>query len=126
MKRYLIAILVLAVILSVILVNVSLMDTIAADFRERLEAIETLVRADDWEGAKAGMEAFAEEWDKKKTYLMALLDHQTIDKINLPLERIQGYLEYNDKPPFVAECRVLVETFSDIREGQKISLVNIF
>ena len=72
MKRYVIAIIVLAVILSVILVNVSLMDTIAADFGERLEAIETLVRADDWEGAKAGMEAFAEDWDKKKTYLMAV------------------------------------------------------
>ena len=67
-----------------------------------------------------------DNWEEKDKILSLYLEHNELEKINLSLKTIRGFLEVNIVNESVQEIEKCVATLDHIEEKQSFNLKNIF
>ena len=67
-----------------------------------------------------------EEWKEKDKILSLYLEHNELEKINLSLKTIRGFLEVNIVNESIQEIEKCIATLDHIEEKQAFNIKNIF
>lgn len=83
------------------------------------------VRASDFEGAKASLEALKIHWDNRRLFFAATQSHEDLDAVNAALLTAFFQLDDTCSDEFPAEIAEIKETIKKISEIQQLSIENI-
>lgn len=89
------------------------------------DKIITSLDVGDYERAKEETEKLSEYLDKKRTILAATGNHEELDKIEMNISEMSGYIDGQKKTDALSRCRVLDFLFDHLPNNYKMKLENI-
>lgn len=91
-----------------------------------LDNMKDKIHKDNWHSAITVYNSINEKWKNRSSFLMLILDHEEMEKVNLTLERTKEYISIKDKSLVLGEMASLKFFFNHIKEKESLSLKNIF
>lgn len=65
-------------------------------------------------------------WNKNRKGLEAVVDHNLLEQVSIPLSEAQAYLQYGKIAHCSASCQHLLQTLRALRDGQQMGFYNLF
>lgn len=96
------------------------------DINSVIANMENTISNDNWDSTLGLYNTVNEKWENTRKVLMLILDHEEMEKINLALERTEGYISAKNKSLTLGEVAALKYFFSHVKEKESLSLKNIF
>lgn len=93
---------------------------------DQLELVEQSVTSWKWDGAQGELATAQQRWDNTKTWWSVLLDHRTIDTIDISMRRLEKYIATQDISLSLGEVEVLIILFAQIHDSEGFNFSNIF
>lgn len=91
----------------------------------QLETVEQSVSTKQWKVAQTELNTAEQGWDKSKTWLTILLDHQEIDCIDMSIKRLEKYIMAQESSLSLGEVAALKLLVDHIYDTEKFTLQNI-
>lgn len=83
-------------------------------FTSALAQVETSIKNDDWQQAKASLETSKKAWKKMKPLLQVDIDHDYIKDIEDGFVKLDGYVATKDKPNSLVAVLLVKHTWGNI------------
>ncbi|HHV65813.1 MAG TPA: DUF4363 family protein [Peptococcaceae bacterium] len=109
---------------SSIFINYKIDDT-SEDIRAQLIQAEFDLRANNWDTALEKINQTYEQWSKAKNWWAMLLNHSTINSIDISYLRLQQFVGNQDLTLSLAELKVLLLLLEDVPKSETVRLKNI-
>lgn len=107
-----------------ILFNMNI-DNVTEEMREKQEEITRLLETGDFEEAEDEIEDLKEYIDEKMIVMASVVDHKSIDEIELCVAEIEGYAKEKDKVEALTRCKKLEHLISHLPINYSVTLQNI-
>lgn len=125
MKRLWMAVLLLAALLSLCLVNAWYSLTLTRQLSEQLDQAQALVEQDQWDQARSITQEVYDSWNGHHFYLHVFLRHSDTDQILRTFRQVIQYLDLEELDQYAAANADLVAQLELLSEMEQPSLVNI-
>ena len=125
MKYFAIPCAILALILSLSLLNAKAMDSYIVDWCEELNAAQTAADGGDWAEAEHRIRSVHEAWDEKQSYFHIVSVHAELDEAEALLAKSLSFARDRDDAEFRANTAELITQLRLLSEIQEISIKNI-
>ena len=125
MKTFVIALLVLAVLISGMFMYSGYIKRLENDFIKIIDEISELVNKDQWDEAREKNKDLKDFWEKSEKKLSFFNDHGDLDEIRLEIGDLNESISYTDtehSKKAIEEIRVL---FERLVKNESFSLENI-
>ena len=126
MKRLWMAVLLLAALLSLCLVNAWYSLTLTQQLSGQLNQAQALVEQDQWEQARSITQEVYHSWNGHHFYLHVFLRHSDTDQILRGFRALDQYLALEESDQYTAANAELICQLELLSEMEQPSLVNIF
>ena len=125
MKRLWMAVLLLAALLSLCLVNAWYSLTLTRQLSEQLDQAQALVEQDQWDQARSITQEVYDSWNGHHFYLHVFLRHSDTDQLLRTFRQVIQYLDLEELDQYAAANADLVAQLELLSEMEQPSLVNI-
>lgn len=100
-------------------------DGISQELTAECDAITGLLTAEEFSSAAERIEALSDYIDRKKIILASVINHESIDDIELCISEIEGYTDCKMSAEALVRCRKLAHLFRHLPANYSITLQNI-
>ncbi|MGI6449593.1 MAG: DUF4363 family protein [Desulfitobacteriia bacterium] len=100
-------------------------NTTSENILAELSEAEVQLRANDWEVALLKINETYEQWSVAKNWWAMILNHSTINNIEISYLRLQQYAGHKDQALAMAELKTLLLLLKDVPESEALRLNNI-
>jgi hypothetical protein len=83
-------------------------------FSNQLKQTENHIRTEDWEKAKASLEASKKTWRKLKPFLQVDIDHDYVNNMEEDFVKLDGYIATKEKADSLVTILLLQDTWDHI------------
>ena len=125
MKSFVTALVITAAIVAGSLFYSMHIDDLSQEMEKSNQEIMELLHAGDFEQAEERVQALSDFVDEKKIALATTMDHSELDRIEMNLSELRGYVEGGMKTDALARCEVLDVLFRHLPKNYKLKLENI-
>ena len=125
MSRFRIGVGLLTVLLAVCLWSQLRMARIQKPIAASVAQAEEFAARGDWFSATQTIQSARESWEKRRTFLSALADHQPLEDIECLFAMLQAYGEEQDEAEFRSACLDLNRRILAVKEAQEFSIGSI-
>ena len=115
----------LAALLALALWNARAVEKDVGPWCEILREASAAATREDWEAAKAHLDAFADSWQRRRTYYHIVLEHDELDDAEEFCARALSALSRRAGDAFAAETAALISQLRVLAEMQGLSVENI-
>lgn len=125
MKTFLVAMLVLAILITGVLTYSSYLIKAEGELISDIEEISDCVNREDWNEADEKTKALIENWKKHEAILAMFNDHEDLDEIRLSIGDLKDSISHSDvehTEKAITEFKILLER---LRKNESLSLENI-
>jgi len=91
-----------------------------------LESVEDSITVQKWELGQQELNAAHKNWEDDSIWWSILLDHQSIDNIDIHLKRLEKFISIQDLSQSLGELATLSLLFEQISGAERFTLENIF
>jgi len=126
MRSLFISTLVVILLITTWLTAYSFISQSVEELNSLLNNMEDKIYEDNWHSTLTVYNSINKKWKDTSKFLMLILDHEEMEKINLTLKRIKEYISVKDKSLILGEAAALKFFFNHIKEKESLSLRNIF
>lgn len=91
-----------------------------------LESVEDSVTDQKWESAQAVLNTAQQKWKGDNTAWSIILDHQTIENININMKLLEKYIGVQDVSQSIGEATTLRLLFEHISDTEMFTWENVF
>lgn len=92
----------------------------------QLDTVEQAISDQKWEVSLDALNKAQQRWDKSKSWLTILLDHQELDDIDVSIERLNKYIEAQSLALSLGELSTLRLQVGHISDSEQLTVRNIF
>lgn len=125
MKRFWMAVLLLAVLVALCLGNAWYSHTLTRQLAGQLTQAQDLVENDQWDQARAITRQVYDSWNSHHFYLHVFLRHSDTDQIMRTFRQVLQYLQLEELDQYAAANADLTAQLELLSEMEQPSLVNI-
>lgn len=125
MKYFYIPCAILALILSLSLLNAKAMDNYVTDWCEELNAAQEAAEGGYWAEAEHLIRSVHDVWDEKQSYLHIVSVHAELDEAEALLAKSLSFARDQDDAEFRANTAELITQLRLLSEIQEVSIKNI-
>lgn len=125
MKHWLSPLLVLALLLGASLWNARCVERSVEDWCAELEVSLALAQAEDWDGARASLDAVYASWSARQTYFHIMLEHAELDAAEALFATSRSFAWEEEGAEFRAGIAELITQLRLLREMEALSVKNI-
>ena len=125
MKSFITALVIAAVMVAGSIFYSAHLDDLSKEMAKDNEEITRLINEEDYEKAREKVQELSDFVDEKKIALATTMDHADLDKIEINLSELHGYVEGEMKTDSLARCKVLDVLFNHLPKNYKLKLENI-
>ena len=126
MSRFRIGVGLLIVLLVVCVFSQLRMDAIQKPIAAEVARAEACAAAGNWPGAEASAAQARSAWEKHRTFVAALADHQPLEDIECLFAMLEAYGQQQDETEFRAACQDLSRRILAVKEAQEFNLGSVF
>ena len=126
MSRFRIGVGLLAVLLAVCVWSQIKMAGIQKPIADTVIKAEKLAAQENWPAATLAVQSARDSWEKRRTFVSALADHQPLEDIECLFAMLDAYAQEEDKTEFRAACRDLNRRILAVKEAQEFTLGSVF
>lgn len=126
MTRFRIGVGLLIVLLAVCVLSQLRMGAIQKPIAAQVDRAQTLAAQEDWPAAGAAVAEARQEWERSRTFVSALADHQPLEDIECLFAMLEAYAREQDETEFQAACADLSRRILAVKEAQEFNLGSIF
>ncbi|MEG1858178.1 MAG: DUF4363 family protein [Pseudoflavonifractor sp.] len=125
MKRFYIALLLLAALFSATLYNAHFLNTLTSQLTDLLAQAELAAEAQQWGDAEELTQHANHLWQEHTMYLHILLRHNDTDDVNLGFREVQALILKQDAADYTAANARLMVEIELLYEAEQLSLRNV-
>ncbi len=107
MKKFIISLLLLAVLTGLIIVHSVVMLKFGKEAGKMAETIKQSAQNDEWERVRADIKEFEALWEKRRTWAALTMRTNVIEEIDISMEQSRTYAINETKPDFLGEFIML-------------------
>ena len=126
MTRFRIGVGLLIVLLAVCVLSQLRMGAIQKPIAAQVDRAQTLAAREDWPAAGAAVAEARQEWERSRTFVSALADHQPLEDIECLFAMLASYAREQEGTEFQAACADLSRRILAVKEAQEFNLGSIF
>ncbi len=126
MSRYWYALIGVVLLIVIIGGGMFYVNQVTNQMESLVKETQAMLKQENYEQAEHLLQDCKTLWDKKRNRLEAMVDHNLVDQVNIPLSEAQAYLQYGKTAHCVASCQRLLQTLRALRDGQQIGFYNLF
>lgn len=126
MTRFRIGVGLLIVLLAVCVLSQLQMGAIQKPIAAQVDRAQALAAREDWPAAGAAVAEARQEWERSRTFVSALADHQPLEDIECLFAMLEAYAREQDETEFQAACADLSRRILAVKEAQEFNLGSIF
>lgn len=126
MKRYWFAVIIAILVACVIAGGTLYIRKVSLEMEQLIQSAEKALREQDGDTALQKLQEGEKLWQQRQNLLEAVLDHTAVENVSIPLSEAVAYLEYGQPVHCAANCKALIQTLQDLRDGQQFSFYNLF
>ena len=126
MTRFRIGVGLLIVLLAVCVLSQLRMGAIQKPIAAQVDRAQPLAAREDWPAAGAAVAEARQEWERSRTFVSALADHQPLEDIECLFAMLEAYAREQDETEFQAACADLSRRILAVKEAQEFNLGSIF
>lgn len=126
MRTVMTILIIVALLLGGSFISYRFIQTTTVMIGDKLATVEQSVSNRNWELAKNELVTAQHSWEKSNRWWSILIDHNSIDAIDLSMKRLEKYIETENFSHSIGEVSTLKLQFKSIYESEKLSLKNIF
>lgn len=125
MNRIYLALLIVFVIFSGCIFEVSSVNKITDDLSMKVQSAEEYVVNNDLSSAVEVMDQINNLWDKKYAFFAIFIPHDRLENIDQSLKSIRAGLKNNEKEQFFSESEKVKASIKSLRETESAKIQNI-
>lgn len=118
MNRYWYGLIGLGLLITVIVFEVCYVCHTTVRMEEMLSSAEEQLVAENDEASLDFFNQSAEYWKKNQTVLELVLDHSTVEQVDILLTEARAFLQYRNRGETAAVCRSLLQQLRSVREDR--------
>lgn len=126
MKKFIIALIVLAAILSASVISIKSFNKSSNEIVKMVEKTSDLAASSRWKEAYDEISSIETKWNKTERFWAMLIDHMEIDGIEESLIKSKKYIETQNISLSLAELDSLKFSVEHIYKKELVNLKNIF
>ena len=126
MKRIWFGVALLFVMLILGLGSSNLMERIHENQAEDLSRAAECAMADNWAGAEKYLQSARREWDRNRSLISGLSDHEPMDQAEGLFSQLEVFAASRDRVSFGSTCRYLSSQLEALGKSHSLSLPNFF
>lgn len=126
MKRLLLSAAILAVVITVSIMGLNMLEKTYEDVNEALSQSEACVRIGDYGAAETYCKAAEDIYVKAEKYLSAFVNHSTLDDIGVSIAQIEPFTEKGEEAEFFSHCEAAKTSLKHLKNDMVISFKNLF
>lgn len=126
MKKEIFAALLLAVILTLSIINTACIDKITGTVSDNVAEVHSLVISHQWSEAEALLEETIDYWRSKDDYIHSVLNHEAADYVTDDLFELLGFVYSQDDAMSRSHSELILESLEDLRKFEHIHICSIF
>jgi Flp pilus assembly protein TadG len=97
----------------------------ASAMESRVEAAARETAAENWDGARAEIEALKSEIGKHEGWLSLFINEKTLQRVGETLARAKGYIELENREEALVSCAALTFEIQFMKENESFNLKNL-
>lgn len=125
MKGVIISVCIAAVIVAGSIAYTNHMESVSQELAEINERIMEYLEDMDYDEAHGETERLMEYLDKNRTILAATGNHEELDKIEMNISEMSGYINGKQQTDAISRCKVLDFLFEHLPKNYQMKLENI-
>lgn len=126
MSRFRIGVGLLLLLLAVCVLSQVRMGAIQKPIAAAVDRAQSLAARGDWTRAGAAVADARRAWEKNRTFVAALADHQPLEDIECLFEMLETYADQRDEAEFRSACADLARRILAVKEAQEFNLGSLF
>ena len=126
MNRFRIGVGLLIVLLVVCVFSQLRMAAIQKPIAAEVARAEAYAAIEDWPRASAAAAQARAAWEKNRTFVASLADHQPLEDIESLFAMLAAYADERDETEFRAACQDLNRRILAVKEAQEFNLGSVF
>lgn len=126
MKHSIVALLILAMILTGSYFSISYTKNISNDLLHTLSSCESEVILDNWESAVEYITISSSIWKTARTRLALLLSHRNLDEISDLFEKVKSLVDLKEKNAYLTENKRLTALVKNLGYADAPTFENLF
>lgn len=126
MKRLLLASAFLAVVITVSIIGLNLLEKTYDEVSEALTQSKDCIAIGDYSSAESYCKKAEEKYIKAEKYLSAFVNHSTLDDIGTELAQIEPFTEKGEEAEFYSHCEAALVALKHLKNDMVISIKNMF
>lgn len=126
MRPYLIIIMGFVILIGGSLFIAFRINTAAEMINSELNQAESLIVSDNWEEASITINNTYDQWTKLRKWWAVVVNHNTLNSIEVCYLRLEQFARAGDKPLSLAELNALMFLLHEIPESETLKLINVF
>lgn len=126
MSRFRIGVGLLLVLLVVCVLSQVRMGAIQKPIAAEVDRARLYAAQEDWTRAGAAVADARRAWEKNRTFVAALADHQPLEDIECLFDMLETYAGDRDKTEFRSACADLSRRILAVKEAQEFNLGSLF
>lgn len=119
----------IVVIITILTINWLLQDyakNSVTELNNNLEELKQALKEKDNEKTETKMKEINDKWSEKYGLLAIFIEHDELEKVELDLITLDGYIEIDDYDKGINEVNKSIFSLKHIAEKYDFSLVNVF
>ena len=126
MKRLLLASAFLAVVITVSIIGLNLLEKTYDEVSEALTQGKDCVAIGDYSAAENYCKKAEDAYVKAEKYLSAFVNHSTLDEIGAELAQVKPFTEKGEEAEFYSHCEATLVSLKHLKNDMIISVKNLF
>ncbi len=125
MKSFIISVIIGILVVWGCMYSTHCIERVSAELKEDNKKIVEFLKKDDYEEAEKVADNMSEYLDKEKTRLAIIMDHTDLDKIELGIAELEGYIEGKIKTDALAKCSMIDVMVRHMPKNYKVKFENV-
>lgn len=126
MKSLSISIFVIIFLISTWIFAYAFISQSTVEFNSLLNDMDKNISSENWSSTQSIYSFIDSKWTDKQRFLLLVLDHEEIEKVNLSLKKLEKYIYIKDKSMTIGEAATLKFLLNHIKEKESLTFKNIF
>ncbi len=91
-----------------------------------LEGLTQIVNEQNWDEANLKMSSYMDKWESTRKLWIYFLNQHHVNEIDITINRLNKYIKEKETPLSLAQIEELKYRFKIVKEGECLTLENIF
>lgn len=125
MKSFIISVIIGILVISGCMYSTYCIENVSKELREDNKKIVNFLKEEDFRGAKEVAKDMSDYLDEEKVKLAIIMDHSELDKIELGIAELEGYIEGEIKTDALAKCSMIDVMVRHMPKNYKVKFENV-